>query len=105
MSASTFTGTRYITCGIGNEVPVELQTVLWDLIDMDKQKGEVLDYLQVFKLKPVFENGMEVQEIIHSQEQPSRKKTITIQIKTPITAKIFVIDDITHVTMLLSDEY
>ena len=105
MSAAEFTGNRYITCGIGNEIPVELQTILWDMIDHYKQHGEILDYLQVFSLKPTYENGGIMQEITHSQEQPIRKKKTTFENGNPITAKIFVIDDITHVTMLLNHEY
>ena len=105
MEATAFTGIRHITCGIENEIPFELQTILWNMIDQDKQQGKVLDYLQVFELKPIFQNGVEMQEITHIQEQPQRKKKITIESETPISAKIFVIDDIDHETMLLNHEY
>ena len=100
-----FTGTRYITCGIENEIPIELQTILWDMINKDRQQGKVLDYLQVFALKSAFENGVIMQEITHSQEQPRRKNTTTIKTDSPISAKIFVIDDTSHITMLLNHEY
>ena len=100
-----FTGKRYITSGIENEIPIELQFVMWDMIDELRHSKQKLDYLQIFMLRTVYENGVEMQEIIHKQEQPWRKKKITVESESPISAKIFVIDDTTHITMLLCDEY
>lgn len=101
----TFTGERYITIGIQNEIPVEIQAVMWGMIDDNKRQGKILDYLQVFELQAVYKKGERVQAITHRQEQPRRKKTIIIKSVNPITAKVFVIDDISHVTMLLNHEY
>ena len=100
-----FTGNRHITCGIRNEIPIELQTIMWDMIDEDRDSNKKLDYLQVFELKPKYTNGTGIQEIIHSQEQPCRKKKVTVESDDPIYSKIFVIDDISHSTMLLNHEY
>jgi len=100
-----FTGTRYITAGIQNEIPVELQIMMWDMIDEMRNLKQKLDYLQIFELKSVYENGSMMQEITHKQEQPWRKKKITIESNAPISTKIFVIDDIAHCTMLLCHEY
>ena len=102
---SEFTGKRYITQGIENEIPVELQIVMWDMIDEERKQRQTLDYLQVFVLRPVYENGVEMQEITHKQEQPWRKKKIIVESESPVSAKIFVIDDTTHITMLLNNEY
>ena len=56
-----FSGKRFVTSGIAKKVPLELQVIMWDMIDtMDEQK----DYLQVFDLSE--ENGK--QKIVHSQE-------------------------------------
>jgi len=56
-----FSGKRFVTSGIAEKVPLELQMIMWDMIDtMDEQK----DYLQVFDLSE--ENGK--QKIVHSQE-------------------------------------
>ena len=42
-----FNGKRFVTSGIVEKVPLELQMIMWDMIDtMDEQK----DYLQVFDL-------------------------------------------------------
>ena len=100
-----FTGNRYTTCGIQDEISAELQTIMWDMIDENRQQGKVLDYLQVFELKPKYTNGKGIQEIVHSQEQPRRKKKVTIKTDDPIYAKIFVIDDGSYSTMLLNHEY
>ncbi|MGN0679813.1 MAG: DUF960 family protein, partial [Oscillospiraceae bacterium] len=72
---------------------------LWGLIDSMEVAEK--DYLQVFLLSD--ENGK--QKIIHEQEQPEYRKEYLFPSDTPITAKIFVIDDETHTTMLLSEEY
>jgi hypothetical protein len=75
------------------------------MIDDDRRMNKTLDYLQVFELKPSYENGVVMQEIVHTQEQPRRKNIKTINSDSPISATIFVIDDISHITMLLSHEY
>ena len=94
-----FNGKRFATRGITEKVPLALQVIMWNLIDtMDITK----DYLQVFELSE--ENGK--QKIIHSQEQPPYKKEYLINTGTPFfNAKIFVIDDETHSTMLFNYEY
>ena len=102
---TAFTGSRYITIGIKNEIPLEYQIVMWEMIDDDRRMNKTLDYLQVFELKPSYENGKTVQKIIHTQEQPRRKSIKTVDSDDPISATIFVIDDISHITMLLSHEY
>ena len=58
-------------------------------------------HYQVFRLSA--ESGM--QKITHSQEQPEYSKEYLFPSEEPITAKIFVIDDETHTTMLLAEEY
>ena len=40
---------RYLTCGVDNAIPLELQLFLWDCVD---RLPEPKDYLQVFELKP-----------------------------------------------------
>ena len=100
-----FTGERYITIGVQAEIPAELQALMWDSIDEDICLQKPLDYLQVFELKSTYINSVCVQEIVHTQEQPRRRKRITVENDNPVTAKVFVIDDSTHSTMLLNHEY
>jgi hypothetical protein len=100
-----FNGSRYLTRGIQSELPIELQIILWSMIDDNIKKGLELDYLQVFELKSVNISGMKMQEITHKQEQPLRTNTFAFETNNPISTKIFVIDDVSHITMLLSHEY
>ena len=92
-----FSGKRFVTSGIAEKVPLLLQVIMWNMIDtMDKPR----DYLQVFDLSE--ENGK--QKIV--QEQPEYMKEYLFETDTPfLCAKIFVIDDVTHSTMLFNYEY
>ena len=94
-----FNNPRYCTRGISSEVPLLMQIILWGLIDSMEVAEK--DYLQIFRLSA--ENGK--QKIIHTQEQPEYSKEYLFLSEDPITAKIFVIDDETHTTMLLAEEY
>ena len=94
-----FNNQRYATKGITSTVPLVTQIILWDCID--SMKTERKDYLQVFKLVA---NGSN-QQVTHTQEEPPYERTFTFPSDAPITAKIFVIDDETHTTMLLAEEY
>ena len=99
---ANFKNTRYVTKGISNEIPLHLQLILWDLIDT--MEVEEKDYLQVFKLSQEDHK----QKVTHIQEEPEYEKIHFFHRipDTPIvTTKIFIIDDETHSTMLLSNEY
>ena len=96
---SMFNNQRYVTRGITSTVPLVTQIILWDCID--SMKVERKDYLQVIKLVA---NGTN-QQVTHSQEEPSYERIFAFPTDEPITAKIFVIDDETHTTMLLAEEY
>lgn len=93
-----FTRNRYLTKGISQKIPLQIQIYLWNLI---YEMPEPKDYLQVFRLS-VFE---EKQNIVHKQEVPEYQKEYLISCENPITEKIFVIDDEVHSTMLLASEY
>ena len=93
---------RYLTRGVDNEIPLELQIFLWERIDA---LPEERDYLQIFELSAA-EEGM--QKIVHKQEQTEyRAEYVITEEHTPkaVTAKIFVIYDGDHCTMLLAEEY
>lgn len=101
-----FTGNRYMTKGIQNEIPLELQLILWFMIDENIKKGLKMDYLQVFTLSPYHKDSNVYQKIIHSQEVPRRKiEKILNVFEKSISAKIFVIDNESYVTMLFNHEY
>ena len=93
-----FQNKRFLTKGVQAEIPIELQLFLWNCID---QLPEERDYFQVFKLD--VSNGK--QHIHHFSEQSEYSKEYQISTEKPITAKIYVIDDTDHSTMLLAEEY
>lgn len=99
-----FKNDKYITRGINASISVLTQIMIWDMIETARSKTE-LDYLQVFKLSPETKDGLLMQKIIHTQEQPEYKNCIYIVCDDPITPTIFCIDDEDHSTMLLAKEY
>ena len=89
---------RYLTCGVDSTIPPELQLFLWECVD---RLPEPKDYLQVFELKPVGS----LQCITHSSEEPEYRMEYLLPSDSPITEKLYIIDDGDHSTMLLSSEY
>lgn len=94
---------RYVTAGIQAKIPVGLQIIMWDLID--KMDVSVKDCLQVFRLS--ISDGKQI--VIHSQEEPDYLKSYSFDPGmfrgSAVEAKVFVIDDGDHCTMLLAEEY
>ena len=93
-----FTNERYLTCGVDRMIPLELQLFMWECVE--KMHGEK-DYLQVFELTA----SGPMQSISHSSEEPKYHMMYLIPSDSPITAKIYIIDDGDHSTMLLAEEY
>lgn len=93
-----FENSRYLTCGVDATIPMELQLFMWACVD---QLPDERDYLQVFELKAV--DGK--QFISHSSEQPEYRKEYLLPSDSPITEKVYIIDDTDHSTMLLASEY
>lgn len=98
-----FQGERYVTKGVMAKIPAYLQNVMWYMIETMEVQDK--DYLQVFNLSWTWENGQPKQQLIHSQEHPPYHKEYTFSANHPVLAKMFVIDDGTHSTMLLVEEY
>ena len=95
-----FDNKHCLTRGIDAEIPPITQLLLWQLIRARRMEGAELDYLQVFELSE--DNG--AQKIIHAQEQPPYQGEAVLIGVEPVTAKVYVIDDGDHSTMLLSEE-
>jgi hypothetical protein len=97
---------RYATRGITETIPLETQMILWGMIDNQKEEELELDYLQVFELEPVKDElGNILQQITHFQEIPDRKNLVKIPVGKAVREKIYVIDSVEYVTMLLATEY
>ena len=90
---------RCMTRGVAAEVPIWLQNLLWFL--RESMQVERRDYLQVFRLT----RSGDLQCIEHTQEQPDYKKVICVPAEDAINAKVYIIEDPEHVTMLLAEEY
>ncbi len=96
-----FDNQRYMTRGIESSIPYETILLLWQLLDVRKKESE-MDYLQVFLLTV---QGT-LQHIEHSQEDPPYTARFAVKMDAePVNAKIFVIDDESHSTILLAEEY
>lgn len=100
-----FNNPRYMTIGIKNTIPMDLQIFLWSCIDNLREQEITLDYLQVFELKKVICDDMEYQLVEHRQEVPKYNKEYRIFPSENVDAKVFVLDDGDHSTMLLAEEY
>jgi hypothetical protein len=100
-----FSNKRYITKGVDNDIPIDIQMFLWSCIDKMKQQGQQLDYLEVFELGGISNTNIINQEVVHSQEIPLYIKRYAICVDKPIDTKIFVIDDLEQSVMMLAEEY
>lgn len=93
-----FENSRYLTKGVNQSVPLELQIFMWKCIDeLPIEK----DYLQVFNLS--VKDGIQI--IQHKQEVLKYQNTYSVLVSNPVDAKIFVIDDGEYSIMLLAEEY
>lgn len=103
-----FYGQRFKTKGINQTIPINIQSILWHILDDYITSAKEIDYLQIFKFK--VNNKDQTFQIIHQQEQP--KYQMTYEFKLPLdelshlnNQKIYIIDNGTYNTMLLTDEY
>jgi ArsR family metal-binding transcriptional regulator len=94
---------KFVTAGVNAKIPNDLQLLLWSLIDA--MKVDKKEYLQVFKITSIYEEGVYNLNIIHSQEEPNYVKEHAMIMSILINEKLYVIDDDPHSTMLLADEY
>ena len=101
-----FTGKRYITQGIDIHVPDFARDAIWKYIEDRKNSGKPpLDYLQIFQLYQRSYKGQKVQVIECKQEQPKFETELIIPACFTVNEKIYVIDDVSHQTMMLAREY
>lgn len=97
-----FNNQRCVTRGVINDIPATIQAVMWLMIETQTESKKKVDYLQVFRLD--IRDGQQI--INHSQEKPKRKSELILLLdEPPVYAKIFVIDDGEHSTMMLAEEY
>ena len=98
-----FNGKKYVSRQANEIVPIEIQILMWSMIDELKEKIKV-DYLQIFRLKKK-DNKLIVE---HEQEVPPYKEQYELQekhISIEHDVKVYVIDSVDYSTMILAEEY
>ncbi len=97
---------RYVTRGVNEKIPFEIQLLIWKSIDDRVEEKHEVDYLQVFRFSIDKSGNLKVE---HTQEMPQDKQVYQIEAKEEYfvldSITVFVIDDISHQTALLSNEY
>lgn len=93
------TNPKYLTKGVQDTIPSWLILLMWSIVE--GMQVEHKDYLQVFRLRRTGTG----QHITHTQEQPPYQYDLDVPCADAVNAKIFVLDDGTHSTMLLAEEY
>lgn len=91
-----FENQKFLTHGITAQLPLWIINMLWLMI-LTSEK----DYLQVFTLT----KSPTGQHIVHEQEQLPYRYELDVPCDDAVNAKVFIIDDLTHSTMLLAEEY
>ncbi|MBP2100661.1 DUF960 family protein [Enterococcus rivorum] len=99
---------RYLTKGVNEQLPKEIQVYCWQLIDQKRKEAETkLDYLQIFEFNR--DEQRQAVEVIYRQEEPFfityHEYKITNSLSNFQVKKLWVIDDGTNQTMLLPEEY
>ena len=101
-----FENPRYVSRAIADAVAVDIQQLVWALLDERRKSKEEMDYLQVFDLAMETMMGECLQKVLHSQEQPSYENlTFHRTFSMPLTMTIWVLDDGDRTTMLLPSDY
>ena len=100
-----FDSKRYITKGVLEEIPAVIQILLFQSIDIMREKVNELDWLQVMKLEGITQDGISLLHVTHNPEVPEGHVEYFLSFDFEGKQTIYVIDDVDHVTMLLSSEY
>ncbi len=97
-----------ITRRIEREMDPITEFLLWDEIQEMRKKGIEPDWLQVFKLKTVRTRSKDrlLLKVTHIQESPAyeNKFSLPVEFGEELNGTVFVIDDLTHATMMWEEE-
>ncbi|ETI90999.1 MAG: hypothetical protein Q607_CBUC00038G0015 [Clostridium butyricum DORA_1] len=94
---------RYVSRQVNENVPIQLQILMWSMIDSLKDKKE-LDYLQIFRLNVKGDRVL----IEHEQEVPQYREQYEVdgeKFSIEHDMKIYVIDSVDYSTMIFAEEY
>jgi hypothetical protein len=94
-----YTGIKVTSKRVQDKIPTWLQNLLWYMVEtMDVEEK---DATQIFELNGVVNNEMLQQSIIHTQQNPCYRKEQMFSIQQAVTAKVIVIDNVSHCFMLI----
>lgn len=101
-----FSSEKYATRGVSERVPLDIQLALWSILDKRKERGDTLDFLQLFELTVEHVDGEPLQVVRNRQEQPPHEETFYLDVSKPVDGiTIWVIDSEQYCTMLFPNEY
>lgn len=96
---------RYVTKAINEELNIEIQVLLWELLDsIEVKRKDKMDYLQVFEIVNQGDNI----KIINRQEQPTMTEELMIMKQGSMNIEdtiVWIIDDLEYRTMLFPKDY
>ena len=102
----TFSGSRYVTSGVAENFPIELQAALFSAIERMREKvSGQLDYLQIFEIVTEVKGQKKILHIYHMQECSEAKLEYFIPTDVEVNGRAYMIDDVDHITLLLAEEY
>ncbi|WP_312048019.1 DUF960 family protein [Anaerotignum sp.] len=100
---------RYMTKGIQENLPIQLQFALWELQMNLRATEKDIDYLQVYHLSTIVKNSKTFQMIHHEAEKPKYSAVYCLESEICIKDKIYIItdhhEDSLVETMLFASEY
>ena len=97
---------RYMTAGVNERIPLDVQILCWDAYEQTKLNGEY-DYLQVFNLIEMEEDEEGFNCVLtHDTEVPAYHKQYMLRLDGGgISEKIYIVDSVEYEMMLLAEEY
>ena len=97
------------TWGIKTKVDPITEYIMWSMIEEAKKTGIEMDWMQIFKLKTVRTRSKDrlLLKITHIQVEPAYEKGFSLSIEPDeaLNGTIWVMDDLTHATMMWDYEY
>ncbi|GED34933.1 DUF960 family protein [Brevibacillus centrosporus] len=102
-----FSSDRYVTRGVNEVVPFELQLLLWSILEKRQERGDQLDHLQIFELSAEWVDGEPVQKVLNRQEQPFHEEVFYVDHteNLAIGVTVWIMDSGEYSTLLLPEEY
>lgn len=97
------------TWGVKDKVNPIIEYIIWSMMDEARKSGLEMDWMQIFKLKTVRTRSKDrlLLKITHIQEDPAYESrfSLSIEPEEALDGTIWVMDDLTHATMMWDYEH